>query len=193
MSRRVLLEGGLAGLLALTGGRAASAAMHSEVWLLRGFADVFSAGLDEMGAELARRGVEARVRSHNVWPDIARKIAGDHKDFGPSPIVLVGHSLGANAAIKVAERLGRQGIPVTSLISLAATDPDPLPGNVHRAVNYYFSKGGWGLPLVGGPDFQGRLSNRDYSGMSEIGHFNIDKQRSIQNEVLQLVLWSVGL
>ena len=86
----------------------------------------------------------------------------------------------------------RPALPAGPLESIAATNPDPLPANVRRAVGYYFAEHGWGLPLVPGPGFAGQLSNRDYSADSQVGHFNIDKQQSIQNEILQLVLWSVG-
>lgn len=191
-----LLAGGAglaSGALAAPGDPLAAGNRPANVFLLRGgVVGIFSTGMNQIGAELDRRGVDAVIQGHTSWQSVARRIVSDRERFGRSPVVLVGHSFGADAAIKVAETLERERITVNMLISLAATNPDPVPANVRRAVGYYFSEHGWGLPLAGGPGFRGKLSNRDYSGMSEIGHFNIDKQRSVQNEIMQLVLWSVG-
>lgn len=164
------------------------AARRGDVYLLRGFADVFSRGLDEMGASLNARGVEAHVQGHLTWRGVARKIIADRKRYGPMPVVLVGHSLGANAIIGVAERLAKQGIAVDYMATFAATDPDPVPRNVRRVVNYYFATNGWGEPLVPGPGFRGSLRNRDFSRSATVGHFNIDKQRPLQAEVVGEIL-----
>ena len=106
--------------------------------------------------------------------------------------MLVGHSLGANAVISIAERLAREGIAVDYMATFAATAPDPVPGNVRRVVNYYFATNGWGEPLVPGPGFSGSLRNRDFSNSQTVGHFNIDKQRPLQAEVVREVLRTLG-
>jgi thioesterase domain-containing protein len=168
------------------------AAGRGEVYLLRGFADVFSRGLDEMGAELNALGVSAHVQGHLGWRGVARRIIADTKQNGRMPVVLVGHSLGANAVISIAERLAKEGIAVDYMATFAATAPDPVPGNVRRAVNYYFATNGWGEPLVPGPGFSGSLRNRDFSNSETIGHFNIDKQRPLQAEVVRDVLRTLG-
>lgn len=74
------------------------------------------------------------------------------------------------------------------MATFAATAPAPLPGNIKRVVNFYFKQHGWGLPLAAGPRFKGNLNNRDFSGMKDIGHFNIEKQRPLQDEVVRNVL-----
>jgi len=169
-----------------------AAAAQGDVYLLRGFADVFSRGLDEMGAELNGLGVSAHVQGHLTWRSVARQIIADTRRNGRVPVVLVGHSLGANAVISIAERLAQEGIAVDYMATFAATAPDPVPGNVRRVVNYYFATNGWGEPLVAGPGFAGSLKNRDFSRSSTIGHFNIDKQRPLQAEVLREVLRTLG-
>lgn len=158
-----------------------------EVYLLRGFADIFSDGLNQMGQTLEAQGVDVHVQNHMTWQSVARRIIRDQEENGASRVVLVGHSLGANAVIMIAEMLQRRGIAVDQLVTLAATDPRPVPSNVRRAVNYYFETNGWGRPLAPGLGFRGTLVNKDYSGSAEIGHFNIDKQRSVQAEILSLV------
>ena len=169
-----------------------AAAGRGDVYLLRGFADVFSRGLDEMGAELNSLGVSAHVQGHLTWRSVARQIIADTKQNGRVPVVLVGHSLGANAVISIAERLASEGIAVDYMATFAATAPDPVPGNVRRVVNYYFATNGWGEPLVPGPGFSGSLRNRDFSNSETVGHFNIDKQRPLQAEVLREVLRTLG-
>ena len=128
------------------------------------------------------------MQGHIGWRGVARKIIADTKRNGRSRVVLVGHSLGANAVIGIAERLGEAGIAVDYMATFAATAPDPVPRNVRRVVNYYFATNGWGEPLVAGPGFAGSLSNRDFSRSAKVGHFNIDKQRPLQAEVVREVL-----
>src|SRR5262249_28043014 len=100
-----------------------AAAGQGEGYLLRGFGDVFWRGLDEMAENLGADGVEAHVVSHVQWRMVLRDILNDRDQFGPRPIVLVGHSLGANAAIQVAEELKKRNIAVRYLVTLAATAP----------------------------------------------------------------------
>ncbi|MBX3596044.1 MAG: lipase [Rhizobiaceae bacterium] len=194
MNRRQLLQGAVAtaaGFASLSPAHAAKG--PPQVFLLRGgVVGIFSTGMDEIAGALRKRGVQAAVEGHTAWSSVARQIALENQQLGKSPVALVGHSFGADAIIKVAEILRRDKISVDILISIAATNPDPLPPNVRRAVSYYFSEHGWGLPLVGATGFRGKLSNRDYSGAANVGHFNIDKQRSVQDEIMQLVLWTVG-
>jgi pimeloyl-ACP methyl ester carboxylesterase len=157
---------------------------HGEVYMLRGFGDVFSRGLDEMTTTLGERGIDARVVSHTAWRRVLRSILDDRQRFGPRPIVLIGHSLGANAVIAIAEELKQRNISVRYVATLAATGPDPVPSNVERADNFYFATHGWGEPLVPGAGFSGSLRNLDFSDDSDVGHFNIDKQPKIQRELL---------
>ena len=161
-----------------------AATQRGEVYLLRGFADVFSRGLDEMAENLGADGVDAHVVSHVQWRMVLRDILSDREQFGPRPIVLVGHSLGANAAIQVAEELRKRRIAVQYLVTLAATAPDPVPSNVMRADNFYFRTNGWGEPLVPAAGFTGSLRNLDFSDADGVGHFNIDKQPAVQRELL---------
>jgi len=210
MSRRSLLLSGLASSLLLAGIPAAALAKSAkpaaqtantndnpantaqagrpDVYLLRGFANIFSAGIDEIGAELQSAGVDAHVEGNAAWRLVANRIIADQQKYGQQPVILVGHSLGANAIISIAEVLEKRGIRVDYMASFAATAPDPLPGNIRRVVNFYFSQHGWGLPLVPGPRFKGKLDNRDFSGVKEVGHFNIEKQRPLQAEVVRDIL-----
>ena len=194
LTRRSLLLTGAA--LALYGSTRVQAAPKTpsrssppaDVYLLRGFGDVFSTGIDEIGKQLQANGVDARVEGHQAWRFVLNQILADQQKNPRAPVILIGHSLGANAVIDIATALEKKGIQVTYMATFAATAPAPLPGNIRRAVNFYFKQHGWGLPLTAGPRFKGNLDNRDFSGMKDIGHFNIEKQRPLQDEVVRNVL-----
>ncbi len=202
MNRRSLLRGLLAGaalvvipaIPADAGAKPAVtpqrgiASRPADVYLLRGFGNIFSTGIDEIGADLQAAGVDAHVEGHAAWGLVLNRIIADQQKNGRMPVILVGHSLGANAIIRIAEALEKRGVAVDYMATFAATGPDPLPGNVRRAVNFYFKQHGWGLPLTPGPRFRGRLENRDFSNVKGVGHFNIEKQRSLQAEVVRDVL-----
>ncbi len=159
-----------------------------DVYLLRGFGDVFSRGLDDLATKLADRGVDVRVIGHAGWEEAASTIIANQKRYGRKPVILIGHSLGANAAILVAQRLHAQNIEVQYLVTFAATAPDPVPGNVEKVANYYFATHGWGEKVVGGAGFHGILANKDFSQAANIGHFNIEKQADIHMDVIRNVL-----
>ncbi|WP_062015396.1 hypothetical protein [Aureimonas sp. AU4] len=163
-------------------------AQPPSVYLLRGFAGVFSTGIDQIDEALRASGIRSHIGSHLGWHSVADTILERHAAGEDGPVVLIGHSLGANAVISVAEVLEHERVDVRYLASFAATAPDPLPGNIDRVVNFYFSEGGWGRPLVPGPRFRGRLENRDFAGYRDVGHFNIDKQPALQSEVVKNTL-----
>lgn len=166
-----------------------SAKRHSgDVFLLRGFGNVFSRGLDQMGEKLKDRGIDAQVISHTNWRTALDTILANRKKFGRKPVVLIGHSLGANQAINIATELRKRRVRVQYLVTFAATNPKPIPSNVRKVTNYYFKSGGWGEPIVKGPGFRGRLKNIDFSTDKKIGHFNIDKQPRLQEQVIRNVL-----
>jgi thioesterase domain-containing protein len=194
ISRRSLLFSGLATTFMTLGANATLAIgnkerrTHAEVYLLRGLANIFSTGLDEIGRKLQAAGVDAHVEGFAAWRSALNKIVSDRQKYGPQPVILVGHSLGANAIISLAEALDKRGIGVDYMASFAATNPDPLPENIKRAVNFYFINRGWGLALTAGPGFTGRLENRDFSKDTHVDHFNIEKQRPLQDEVVRDIL-----
>ncbi|MFD0915451.1 DUF726 domain-containing protein [Pseudahrensia aquimaris] len=162
--------------------------VSADVYLLRGFGNVFSRGLDEMSAKLQKQGVPAKVAHHSEWKNIADQIAANRRKFGRRPVVLIGHSLGANAVLRMAQELRKKRITVQYMATFAATAPPPVPSNVRKLTNYYFKTDGWGKPIAKGKGFRGNLKNIDFSKSKTIGHFNIDKQPRLQRQVIRNVL-----
>ena len=136
---------------------------ETKVYLLRGWFGVFSTGLDGLAAELRSKGIKAETVGHLAWKTTVSTIIKNHASGKSGPLVLVGHSQGANNVIDMARLLQRENIPVDLLITLAPAGQDPIPGNVIRAINYYNSPG-WGAPVTADAGYRGKLTNINLGG-----------------------------
>ena len=154
-----------------------------KVILLRGWFGVFSTGLDSLADELKAKGIKAEVAGHLYWTKAVSEILEERAAGKTGPIVLVGHSQGANNVIDIARSLESKNVPVDLLITLAPFLQYPVPANVVRAVNYYQSPG-WGAPLKGDIGFHGTITNNDASGDWTITHISIDKSSKVQADIL---------
>lgn len=163
-----------------------SEAAETHVYLLRGWFGVFSTGLDAMAEELNAKGVRAEAIGHLSARATVAKIVQEQAVAKPGPIILIGHSQGANNVIEMARALGAQNISVDLLITLAPFLQDPVPANVVRVMNFYTA--GWGAPLMADPSFHGKLSNFDLSSDAEVSHISIDKSPKVQSEITRAVM-----
>jgi hypothetical protein len=162
-------------------------AAEARVYLLRGWFGVFSTGMDELAGLLNAQGAKAEAIGHLSWKATVTKIVQARAAGRLGPLVLVGHSQGANNVIEMARLLQSQKIAVDLLVTLAPFMQDPVPANVMRAMNYYQSPG-WGAPLTADRGFQGRLSNIDVGSDLTITHINIDKSARVQGEIVRAVM-----
>ncbi len=166
---------------------AQSRAAH--VFLFRGLADVFSTGMDTLADELNHRGVAAVSLSHTDWKATADKIAVAYKAGEEGPIILIGHSLGADAVMEMADYLGDKAVPVALVVPVDGTQSFPAAGNVARVLNFTQRDYAHMRP---GPGFRGSLINVDLSGDPGIDHLNIDKSPQLHARVIQEVLAITG-
>src|SRR6516225_11982794 len=180
---------GLLGILCVVSALAWSSTTKAEtrVYLLRGWFGVFSTGLDSLAAELRSNGIKAETVGHLAWKTTVSNIIKDHAAGKSGPLVLVGHSQGANNVIDIARLLQRENIPVDLLVTLAPAGQDPIPGNVVRAINYYNSPG-WGAPVTADAGYRGKLTNINLGGDIGIYHMAIDKNPRIQAEIERAIL-----
>ena len=155
-----------------------------DVVLIRGGFNVFSGGLDLMAAKLAKRGIKAKVAKHTQAQSIAASIIANQKKYGRKPVILVGHSWGANTLLEVAEILKKKRIRIAYAATFAATNPGRAPNNIRKLTNYYFKKDGWGKVIRPGRGFRGRLKNIDMSTSSSVNHFNIEENPKLQRQVI---------
>jgi hypothetical protein len=180
---------GLLGVLCLAISLLWSSATKAEtrVYLLRGWFGVFSTGLDSVAAELRSKGIKAETVGHLAWKTTVSTIIKSRASGKSGPLVLVGHSQGANNVIDMARLLQRENIPVDLLVTLAPAGQGPIPGNVVRAINYYNSPG-WGAPVTADAGYRGKLTNINLGGDFGITHMAIDKNPRIQAEIERAIL-----
>src|SRR4051794_18246686 len=82
-----------------TGSRAGHA------YLIRGFIGLFSYGIDRCTEKVGATGIEAHVFQEDQCQVLGETLVKEYKAAGAvhEPIVLVGHSLGADDAIKISK------------------------------------------------------------------------------------------
>ncbi|MFY9693530.1 MAG: thioesterase domain-containing protein, partial [Xanthobacteraceae bacterium] len=176
-----------AGLILAFGSNASMAAPRAHVYLLRGLLNIFSLGMDTLSDELNRRGVYATVDNHADWESLADSAAANYKAGKEGPIILIGHSLGADAVMTMAAYLGRRGVPVALVVPFDGTESFAASSNVARVLN--LSQHYW---MSRGPGFHGSLINVDLRNDPNIDHLNIDKSPRLHARVIAEVLAIVG-
>ncbi len=159
-----------------------------EVYLFRGLANVFSRGMDVMGRKLVRKGLDARVYNHSRWMDVANNIiARDKKGMVSYPIIIMGHSLGANASTHMARYLGDRGIKVTYVVSFDPTITTYVGSNIRQVTNYYLPNSKANNIVVKRKGFAGKLRNVNMSGKN-VGHLNIEKNYKLQSDSINRIM-----
>jgi hypothetical protein len=164
----------------------APTASQVQVDLLRGLADIFSRGMDTLTDKLNRQGYSARVYSTNGWQSVARRIADQYARGQKTIVVVIGHSLGADATFQIANELNAKNIPIELIVTFDATSPQPVPKNVLHFVNFY-QNNGFGKKVSPAPDFKGELSNIDLTADSSLSHTTIEKSPRLHALVMQKI------
>jgi hypothetical protein len=162
-----------------------TAASHPHVYLMRGLMNIFSLGMDELAAKIERHGIAASVYNHSVSEEIVSEIVQKYRAGDHGPIILVGHSLGADAVMMMAQSLNASDVPVALVIPFDGTASYAASKNVACVINltqrdYAYMRAGAG--------FHGKLSNVNVSGDPTIDHFTIDKSPRLQSYALNSVL-----
>lgn len=152
------------------------------VYLLRGLANIFSLGMDDLAAKLNARGIPASVHSYVDWETLSN-YAVEQASTGkrPTPVIIIGHSLGADAAVYMGNRVAGAGVPVPLVVTFDPVTPTTASAKIGKVVNYY-QAGGSGKP-VSGP----RVENIDLTNSSALSHFNIDKASELHQRVISMI------
>jgi hypothetical protein len=173
------------------------ASRAGNAYLFRGWIGVFSGGMDKLTEKIDGSGVRAHVFQEDQHNEFNKVIVERYRNVPEhEPIVLVGHSLGADDAIAAARALDEVGVQVDLLITIDATMPKRVPKNVKVCYNYY-QPSMWdylgvlrGIPLQTEPGFKGQLHNmnvrKEYKHLLEkdTNHVNIDKNTKIHADVI---------
>jgi pimeloyl-ACP methyl ester carboxylesterase len=162
---------------------------YGRVYVMRGLANVFSRGMDKLTVELKAKGIHARVFNHSHWREFAAEIITLYRtDKSLEPIIIIGHSLGGDAALAMGNFLGTNGVPVRLIIAFDAVSRIELVNShVAEVINYY-KPNGYGQKVEGSADYRGKIVNVDLTGRKDIGHLNIDKIESLHAQVISKVL-----
>lgn len=191
--------GRFAGMLALCGlillpGSAQSAAnpapgdvasSHPHVYLMRGLLNIFSLGMDQLATQIQRHGIAASVYNHSYEESVVAEIAQKYRAGDHGPYILVGHSLGADAVMVMAQQLNAKGVPVALVVPFDGTASYAAPPNVACVLNITQRLYAYMTP---GADFHGKLSNMNVASDTSIDHFTIDKSPRLQAAALNSVL-----
>jgi Thioesterase domain len=163
-------------------------ASRPQVYLMRGLLNIFSLGMDQLAAQIERRGIDASVYNHSVADTVVDRIVQEYRAGDHGPYILIGHSLGADAVMTMAQQLNRQGVPVALVVPFDGTASYAAPGNVACVLNLTQRKYAYMVPGAG---FHGKLSNVDVSSDTSVDHFTIDKSPRLQAKALNSVLQAV--
>jgi len=170
-----------------------------KVVLVRSVGGVNSLGMDALAKQLKAIGLANEVVFYSQSRFIIDRIANEQQQ-SPGPLVLVGHSYGADAAVRLAHSLEARGVVVDLLVTFDPVTPPRVPKNVTRAINIYRDQGAWdkvpiwrGVPLQAEPDSHIQLTNlnvREHPDLNfaNITHANIDDNSIIQQEALRQIL-----
>lgn len=168
-----------------------SAMKVGEVHTMLGGLGIFSKGMYKLRNSVANRyDIPAdSIMWYNAG-DLTRRIEKNYYAHQPHrPIILVGHSLGANEQIKVARNLNKKGIPVDLLVTVDAVSQTIVPPNVKYALNMY--KRGF-VPMFSGLKLRAvdpqatHIENVNVANLKDVkvNHFTIDKDDAVQNIIL---------
>lgn len=195
-------------------GDAGPVACAARVYLLRGLWDIFSLGLDDLAGKLRAEGVAATVLSGPDWPVLVENLsrggaetsgqaAGGGDAANAAPLVLIGHSSGADDAVRVARGLNERGVPVALLILLDATAPPPLPPNVERCFHFYPPVGlsNWLAYLFAGDPVAAEAGNNRTEiipflvapetlgpDAADVDHFNIEENGALHRRISEQIM-----
>ena len=162
----------------------------THVYLLRGFMNVFSYGIDELGEKLQRRGINATLHNYTDGPELAAAAIQDYKSGRARTIVIIGHSMGAGAAVEMAEDLGRANVPVQLVVTFDGAGGRTVPTNVKRLVNLYAANG-MGAALNRRQNYRGQLINWQ-SKDPDVGHVGVAASPELHQRVMGYVLAAMG-
>jgi len=155
---------------------------RGRVVVLRGLLNMFSTGMNMLTFSLREAGYDATVHNHAEWRGLADRTADAARGNAlKRPLVVIGHSFGADDAILMAGRLGRAEVPVDLLVTFDPSWVLAVPRGPRRVINFHQDRDTYARRLTPGPGFDGRIENREVAGES---HLSIDKNLELHRQVM---------
>ncbi|HVS70993.1 MAG TPA: hypothetical protein VHQ47_07040 [Phycisphaerae bacterium] len=173
------------------------------IYCMRGWLGIFSTGMDRLAEEIDNQvGAPAVSVADEEWRRLKGWIIQEKEKgkFDNEPLVLLGHSWGADDMIRVAQDLQEKHINVDLLILIDPVTPPPIPTNVKRAYCVYKSHPVtdsvpfWrGVPATVVDPKATPLTNIDLRttdvgfDTTDIDHINIEKSAGVHDMVMQQI------
>jgi pimeloyl-ACP methyl ester carboxylesterase len=173
---------------------------RGSIYLIRGWRDLYSMGMDQLAGELRSSGIDATVYREEQWRELAEAIDARYQPTSAhEPLVLIGFSYGADDVLKTALQLDHRGIVCDAVITIDPVTPPKVPGNVRVCYNFFQTNRIWdlfpwfrGVPLES--EQPGNLMNinlrKDHPELLEpnTGHTNIAANPRIHRAIIDRVL-----
>jgi len=173
------------------------------VYCMRGWLGIFSTGMDTLADKIdSKIGAPAVSVADEEYRRLQDWLIKEHDEghINEGPLVLLGHSYGADDQIRVAEALKEHGISVDLLVVIDPVTPPPIPDNVKRAYCLYYSHPltdwypAWrGVPARVADPTKTPLTNIDLRttdvgfDTSEINHVNVEAVNGVHNMVMKQI------
>lgn len=160
------------------------------VYVLRGALGIFSSGMDALAEEITANGVAAVSGAFDDWRTYTARIEKAYRKH-PYPVILVGHSWGANTILLMAYELEKRDIPVALLVFYDITNDARIPANVKWVINYRSNSAtGINTRVVGGHGFSGTIDNVT---RPDLNHVEIDKAEDLHRQTIAAIRKLFGL
>lgn len=161
------------------------------IFFIKGL-DLFSNPLKSEGGyagvgRMAESVEGAGIYGWNQKDEMIKEIRKVHKDY---PVVLVGHSLGGDTAVEIADKLdsldeGFRKVDLLITIDSIGFSNNIIPQNVEKHLNVFGEKS---LFLAGGPNVARREEKTNVRNiLTDLYHTEIDDDREVQYEVINLI------
>lgn len=176
-----------------------SATKHdtARAYTMRGFLDVFSTGMNSLAKHIQTQlNIPAKSLSYLEEKKLAQLLIHNYQTGQfIGPIILIGHSYGADEQINVARLLNAAHVPVDLLISLDNTKQQTIPPNVRTFYNINSGHSvmswlvPWGTPLKATSK---KTKMVDINLVKDkhflrVNHFNIDKLPEVQAYIIEII------
>ena len=159
------------------------------IYIMRGGLNIFSTGMDVLAKELTDEGYPAVSDTFMDWRPYMAKMVAAYKAHR-YPIIIIGHSYGADTALLMAYKLKDAGVRVALLVFYDLTDPGKVPSNVDHVLNFRSSSStGINVTVTGGAHFSGTITNVT---RPDLNHLNVDKAEDLHKQTIDAIETLLG-
>ncbi len=151
------------------------------IYIMRGGLNIFSTGMDVLAEELTAEGYPAISDGFMDWRTEMDKVVAAYKAH-PYPVIIIGHSYGADTGLLMSYKLKDAGVPVALLVFYDLTNSGKVPSNVAHVLNFRSSSAtGIDVTVTGGFGFSGTIENVT---RPDLNHLNVDKAEDLHKHTI---------